>query len=206
MNENKELLYAKLALFSMIDQFMYEITDEDGNEYFDNYCESAGESAFSVLGFTDDRISKEEFYRRYDELRDEMYKLNNLSYRSNYLDWYLEDKAKKTLKDFYQTTVKLTIDKEDLEFLGLDNYPTDTELKMAIYDAIEAYGNIEEDSTMKYPCPDCNHDAECMAVLGSDQTKSGKVERLYKCNDCLATWLITTNIDGSMEVERYFFG
>ena len=48
---NKELLEAKIGLCKMIIQFMYERTDDDGVEYFDNYCESAGEWAFSVLGF-----------------------------------------------------------------------------------------------------------------------------------------------------------
>ena len=53
---NKELLEAKVGLCKMIVQFMYERTDDDGVEYFDNYCESAGEWAFSVLGFEEDRI------------------------------------------------------------------------------------------------------------------------------------------------------
>ena len=60
----EKLLEAKIALCKMIAQFMYERTDDDGVEYFNNYCESAGEAAFSVLGFEDDIIPKTEFYKK----------------------------------------------------------------------------------------------------------------------------------------------
>lgn len=144
MDEHKELLYAKLALFKMINQFMYQVTDENGIEYFDNYCESAGESAFSVLGFEDDRISREEFYRRYDELMNELYKINNLPYAGCYLECYLEEKSKKSDKapfENYKTSfVRLVIDKEDLELLGFNEIPSEIDLKCAIYDAIELAG------------------------------------------------------------------
>lgn len=95
MNYYKELLYAKLALFKMIDQFMYETTDDDFNEYFDDYCESAGEAAFSVLGFEDDRIRKEEFYQRYDELFNEIYELNHGEPSTiSRFEYYLKEKEK----------------------------------------------------------------------------------------------------------------
>lgn len=123
---------------------MYEVTDENGIEYFDNYCESAGEHAFSVLGFEDDRISREEFYRRYDELMNELYEINNLPYTGNYLRWYLEEKAKKSNKtpfeNYNKSFIRLVITKEDLEFLGFDHIPSDIDLKCAIYDAIELAG------------------------------------------------------------------
>ena len=84
-------LCLKRALFKMIDQFMYT-TKLDGVEYFDNYCESAGEAAFSQLDFEFDRIPKEEFYKRYDELNNELWKFNGNTdeYPISYLQYYLE--------------------------------------------------------------------------------------------------------------------
>ena len=93
MNQDKQqLLEAKWALFAMIAQFMYEIKDEHGEEYFYNRCESAGERAFDVLGFEDDQISKREFYARYDKLLDEIWELRGNEPRGwSYLQGYLDD-------------------------------------------------------------------------------------------------------------------
>lgn len=86
----KELLRHKLALFAMIRQFMYSVTDENGVEYFDDYCESAGEKAFSALGFEHDRISKEEFFKRYDECRAELCEINGVKNAYSLLEYYKE--------------------------------------------------------------------------------------------------------------------
>lgn len=99
MNMDKELLEAKIALCKMICQFMYEHTDDDGIEYFDDYCESAGEAAFSVLGFEEDRIPKTEFYKLYDELCNELFMLRNGEpYPVSYLEWYMEEWERKKEK------------------------------------------------------------------------------------------------------------
>jgi len=84
MENNKEILRMKLALFSMIDQFMYEVTI-DGVEYFDDYCESAGEKAFSCLGFEDDRISKTEFYNKYDDIRNQLFHIIDNDWKDEYV-------------------------------------------------------------------------------------------------------------------------
>lgn len=87
---------AKLALFKMIDQFMYCGINEDGTEYFDDYCESAGEMAFSVLGFEEDRISKEEFYAAYDKLSNQIREMNGVESDSvSYLEHYRSEWKKK---------------------------------------------------------------------------------------------------------------
>lgn len=87
---DKELLEAKVALCKMIGQFMYERTDDDGVEYFDNYCESAGEWAFSVLGFEEDSIPKTEFYRLYDQLMNELFMLRTSEpYPLSHLECYM---------------------------------------------------------------------------------------------------------------------
>lgn len=145
MNEHRELLYAKLALFKMIDQFMYEVTDETGTEYFDDYCESAGEHAFSVLGFEDDRITKEEFYRKYDELSAEICEINGVTPVISTLDYYLKEKKEKepTVNSYYHTDIMLRIDSEDLRLLGFKEIPNELDIKLAIYDAIESARNTE---------------------------------------------------------------
>jgi hypothetical protein len=89
---NKELLEAKIGLCKMIIQFMYERTDDDGVEYFDNYCESAGEWAFSVLGFEEDRIPKTELYKLYDQLMNELFMLRTgETYPISHLECYLKE-------------------------------------------------------------------------------------------------------------------
>lgn len=86
----KELLRHKIALFKMIHQFMYTVTDENGIEYFDDYCESAGEAAFDALGFEHDTISKEEFFKRYDECRTELCEMNGIKNVYSLLECYKE--------------------------------------------------------------------------------------------------------------------
>lgn len=95
MDIEKELLFAKLALFKMIAQFMYETKDNDGDECFWNYSESAGEAAFSVLGFPDDIIKKSDFYRRYDELEENLAKINGITKSFSYAEWYQKDFEKR---------------------------------------------------------------------------------------------------------------
>lgn len=104
-----ELLRSKLALFKMIAQFMYTGTEEDGTEYFDDYCESAGEAAFGILGFKSDRISKEEFYMEYDKLLSEMSKLDGVDRNWSFLDWYKKDKEE---RDNYKNNSLLLVAEE----------------------------------------------------------------------------------------------
>ena len=59
---------------------------------------------------------------------------------------------------------------------------------------------------MNYTCQECNHKLELMATYDSSQTGTGKTERLYLCNNCLSTWCVATDKDGSSTMSRYFFG
>lgn len=70
----EKLLRAKLSLIKMIHQFMYE-TQIDGERYYDTYCESAGESAFVVLGIEDDVISFKELDILEEKLTRELWKI-----------------------------------------------------------------------------------------------------------------------------------
>ena len=67
MDKNIELLYAKDAIFKMISQFCHAITDDNGNYYISDYCESALESAFTVLGIEDDNIELMKFCEMWEE-------------------------------------------------------------------------------------------------------------------------------------------
>lgn len=71
----KEILECKLALIKMIYQFMYT-TNIDGEVYFDNYCESAGESAFKVLGIKNDQIKVRELCELEEKLSRELWSIN----------------------------------------------------------------------------------------------------------------------------------
>lgn len=64
---DKELLYAKDAIFKMIYQFCVPMKFDDGKLYIHNYCESALEAAFSVLGIEENCIELMEFCKMYED-------------------------------------------------------------------------------------------------------------------------------------------
>jgi hypothetical protein len=62
-----KLLYAKDAIFKMIAQFHHASTiDDSGELYISNYCESALEAAFNVLGIEEDYIPLMQFCIMYE--------------------------------------------------------------------------------------------------------------------------------------------
>ena len=58
---DSKLLYAKDAIFSLIAQFNRPCKFDDGELYIYNYCESALEAAFSVLGIEENYIPLMDF-------------------------------------------------------------------------------------------------------------------------------------------------
>ena len=76
MDKNIELLYAKDAIFKMISQFCHAVTDDNGNYYISNYCESALESAFTVLGIEDDNIELMKFCKMWEENNKKIWEIN----------------------------------------------------------------------------------------------------------------------------------
>lgn len=56
-----ELLRAREAIFKLISQFHHAKKFDDGELYIYNYCESALESAFNVLGIEEDYIKLMDF-------------------------------------------------------------------------------------------------------------------------------------------------
>lgn len=58
----KKLLYAKDTIFKLIAQFHHASTiDDSGELYISNYCESALEAAFEVLGIEENYIPLMQF-------------------------------------------------------------------------------------------------------------------------------------------------
>ena len=80
----EQLLKAKLALVKMIHQFMYT-REINGEEYYDNYCESAGEFAFSTLGIEENIIKVESLWKMQDDIQKELWKIifPDEEYKSN---------------------------------------------------------------------------------------------------------------------------
>lgn len=76
MDKNLELLYAKDAIFKMISQFCHAVTDGNGNYYISDYCESALETAFIVLGIEDDEIELMEFCKMWEENNRKIWAIN----------------------------------------------------------------------------------------------------------------------------------
>lgn len=66
MNNEINVYYYKLTIFKLIDQCCYRCMKDDKPAFY-NLCESAFEWAFNALGFEDDVILAEDFYKQYDE-------------------------------------------------------------------------------------------------------------------------------------------
>lgn len=61
------LLYARDAIFKLIGQFVRANKFDDGELYIHNYCESALESAFDVLGIEENYIKLKDFCKMWEE-------------------------------------------------------------------------------------------------------------------------------------------
>ena len=142
-----QLLEAKRALFSMVNQFMYTSVDDSGQEYFTTDCESAGEHAFKALGFETDVISKEEFYKAYDALNAELSGLLNERPAScTHLEAYQKYKQSEQYMPETKALVKLVLDKDDIEFLHKHiDFETRSELAHALLKYFWAQMDKEEE-------------------------------------------------------------
>lgn len=60
-------LKAKDAIFRLIGQFHRASKFDDGELYIYNYCESALESAFEILGITEDFIKLQDFCQMWED-------------------------------------------------------------------------------------------------------------------------------------------
>ena len=74
---NLELLLAKDAIFRLIGQFHRATKFDDGELYIYNYCESALESAFSVLGIKEDYIKLYDFCKMWEDNDRECWAMNS---------------------------------------------------------------------------------------------------------------------------------
>lgn len=73
---NKELLEAKDAIFKLIGQFHRASEFDDGKLYIYNYCESALEAAFNVLGIEEDAIPLLDFCKMWEENKRALWAIN----------------------------------------------------------------------------------------------------------------------------------
>lgn len=102
---DKELLYAKDAIFSMICQFHRASRFDDGELYIYNYCEYALERAFNVLGIEDNYIKLMDFCQMWEDNNRALWRINSEIYHNN-----PDDPYRGTTADIYYK-----IFKEDLE-------------------------------------------------------------------------------------------
>lgn len=75
MELKKENLILKITLCKMIRQFMCR-RNVNGIEYFDDYCESAGEWAFKSLQIQDDLVRTDKIDEIEEVAGDELLKIN----------------------------------------------------------------------------------------------------------------------------------
>lgn len=73
---NIELLRAKEAIFKLISQFHHATQLDDGELYIYNYCESALESAFNVLGIKEDYIKLIDFCQMWEDVNRAIWAIN----------------------------------------------------------------------------------------------------------------------------------
>ena len=64
---DRKLLDAKDAIFKMIAQFHHPTMFDDGELYIYNYCESALEAAFEVLGIEENYIKLMDFCKMWED-------------------------------------------------------------------------------------------------------------------------------------------
>lgn len=86
-----ELLKAKDAIFRLIGQFHRASKFEEDDElYIYNYCESALESAFNVLGIEEDYIKLMDFCKMWEDNNRAIWAINfpNESFRGITADFY----------------------------------------------------------------------------------------------------------------------
>ena len=74
---DRKLLEAKNAIFKMIAQFHHLTMFGDGELYIFNYCESALEAAFNVLGIEENYIKLIDFCKMWEDNDREYWAMNS---------------------------------------------------------------------------------------------------------------------------------
>ena len=74
---DRKLLDAKNAIFKMIAQFHHPTMFDDGELYIFNYCESALEAAFDVLGIEGNYIKLIDFCKMWEDNDRECWAMNS---------------------------------------------------------------------------------------------------------------------------------
>lgn len=108
---DSKLLYAKDAIFSLIAQFHRPSKFDDGELYIYNYCESALEAAFNVLGIEENYIPLMDFCKMWENNDREIWATNC----SEPFDGFTADIHYKIFKEDYETWERIS------SYLGEDN-------------------------------------------------------------------------------------
>lgn len=99
---DKKLLDAKNAIFKMIAQFHHPTMFDDGELYIFNFCESALEEAFNVLGIEENYIKLIDFCKMWEDNDRERWAMNsNKPFNGVTADIYYE-----VLKEDYESWQK----------------------------------------------------------------------------------------------------
>ena len=108
---DSKLLYAKDAIFALIAQLHRPSKFDDGELYIYNYCESALEAAFNVLGIEENYIPLMDFCKMWENNDREIWATNC----SEPFDGITADIHYEIFKEDYETWERIS------SYLGEDN-------------------------------------------------------------------------------------
>lgn len=99
-----DILYAKDCVFRLIEQFCTPIMLDDSTLAISNYCESALEHAFTLLGIEEDVIELHKFCNMYAENSKKLWKMKfpDLNYA-----FLTSDELYKIFEEKYETNKRL---------------------------------------------------------------------------------------------------
>lgn len=143
---NKELLKAKHAIFKLIGQFHRPTKFDNGELYIYNYCESALEAAFNVLGIEEDYIPLLDFCKMWEDNNRALWAINtDTPFNGTTADIYYD-----IFKEDYESWVaSFDLFDDEMSWINVkDKTPSENE-QILFYDnaACEFELGIYEDST-----------------------------------------------------------
>lgn len=119
-NNELKLLYAKDAIFRLIGQYCRCFKGNDDNYYMNDYCESALERSFMVLGFTSDVVPLIEFCQAWEDNNRKIWYINfsDMEYEGikakEFYDIFVEDYIRFNVA--YDNFIKTTKEKQNEDY------------------------------------------------------------------------------------------
>lgn len=115
-----KLLYAKDAIFRLIGQYCRCFKGDDDNYYMNDYCESALERSFMVLGFPSDVVPLIEFCQAWEDNNRKIWNINfsDMEYEGikakEFYDIFVEDYIRFNVA--YDNFIKTTKEKQNEDY------------------------------------------------------------------------------------------